>query len=361
MSLYSFIFSYPTPCLMNPIQRLFLIVFVVLSGHELLAQRTFTNPIKSSGPDPWVLQKDGWYYYMNTTGRNLTLWKTRNIADLGTAESKVVYTPPTGQPYSKELWAPEIHNFNGNWYIYFSADSLNNLSHRVWVIENSSTDPMQGEWTMKGKIGDKADHWEIDMSVMDYNGQLYASWSGWEGPSNGRQDIYLAKLKNPWTLDGDRVKISQPDLPWELHGDVPQEWQKNGEVPKIYVNEGPEFLRHEDKLFIVYSANACWLDYCLGLLTYTGKGDLLDPKSWTKSKTPVFTQAPENGVWAPGHGGFFRSVSGQDWMIYHANPSATDGCGNKRAPHIQPFTWNTDGSPNFGKPAPKTPMAVPAG
>ena len=133
------------------------------------------------------------------------------MADLATAETKVIYTPPAGQPYSKDLWAPEIHSLNGRWYIYFSADSLNNLSHRVWVIENPSPDPMQGEWTMKGKIGDAGNHWEIDMSVMDYNGQLYAAWSGWEGSANGRQDIYIAKLKNPWTLDGDRVKISQPD------------------------------------------------------------------------------------------------------------------------------------------------------
>ncbi|SFC63881.1 glycoside hydrolase family 43 protein [Spirosoma endophyticum] len=340
------------------------LLLLILTNHHVVAQRTFTNPIKNSGPDPWVLQKDGWYYYMNTTGRNLTLWKTRNLADLNTAESKIIYTPPAGKPYSRELWAPEIHSFNGRWYVYFSADSLNNLSHRVWVIENTSPDPMQGEWTMKGKIGDKGDHWAIDMSVIDFDGQLYAAWSGWEGPTNGRQDIYLAKLKNPWTIDGDRVKISQPDQPWEQHGDVPQEWQKNGEIPKIYVNEGPEFLRHDNKLFIVYSANACWLDYSLGLLTYEGKGNLLDPKSWTKSAQAVFTQAPENGVWAPGHGGFFRSSSrdgglGQDWMIYHANPSATDGCGNKRAPHIQPFTWNADGSPNFGKPVPKTPMPIP--
>lgn len=327
----------------------------------LLAQRTFTNPVKNSGPDPWVLQQDGWYYYMNTTGRNLTVWRTKNMADLATAENKIIYTPPAGQPYSRDLWAPEIHHFRGNWYVYFSADSLNNLTHRVWVLENTSPDPFQGEWTMKGKIGDPQNHWEIDMSVMEYKGQLYAAWSGWEGGTNGRQDIFIAKLKNPWTLDGDRVKISQPDLPWEQHGDVPQEWQRNGEVPKIWVNEGPEFLSHNDKLFIVYSANACWLDYCMGLLTYTGTGELTDPKSWTKSPQPVFVQAPENGVWAPGHGGFFRDKAGQDWMIYHANPSEKDGCGNKRAPHIQPFTWNADGTPNFGKPASvKTPMPVPA-
>jgi len=335
-----------------------LVLLLVLSL-PAWSQRTFTNPLKDSGPDPWVLEKDGFYYYMNTVGNRLDLWRTRNMADLGTAERKTIFTPPATGPYSKELWAPEIHFLQNKWYVYFAADSGKNVHHRMWVIENPSPDPMQGEWTVKGKLSDPGDHWAIDLSVLEHKGKLYAAWSGWEGPTNGRQDIYIARLKNPWTMRGERSRLSMPDQPWEQHGDVPQAWQKNGEVPKIYVNEGPEFLRHVDRLFLVYSANACWLDYCLGLLSYRGKGSLLKAKNWRKSAEPVFVQAPENGVFAPGHGGFFTAKNGEAWMIYHANPSATDGCGNRRAPHIQPFTWNPDGSPNFGKPIPKMPLAVP--
>lgn len=328
-------------------------------------QRTFTNPLKSSGPDPWVVQKDGWYYYMNTTGRDLQLYKTRNMADLEQAEHRVIFTPPANTAYSRDLWAPEIHFIGKRWYIYVAADSINNTGHRIWVLENPSADPMQGTWTVKGKLSDPGDHWAIDLSVFEHKKKRYAVWSGWAGVTNGQQNIYLARLKNPWTMRGDRVLISQPDQPWEQHGDVPQEWQKNGEVPKVYVNEGPEALPHNGRLFVVYSANACWLDYCLGLLTYRGKGSLLDPRNWTKSPHPVFTQSPENGVFAPGHGGFFRSADGgtgaQDWMIYHANPSGADGCGNKRSPHMQPFTWNADGTPDFGRPLPRTPIPVPVG
>lgn len=338
-----------------------LFVCLLLTSSVWAQSRTYTNPVKSAGPDPWVLQHDGWYYYMNTTGTNLTLWRTRNLADLATAEHKVIFTPPPNTGYSKELWAPEVHRFDGKWYVYFAADSLNNRSHRMWVIENPAADPFTGNWTVKGKVADKGDHWAIDMSVLDYRGRKYAVWSGWEGSQNGRQDIYIARLKNPWTIKGGRrVKISQPDLPWEQHGATPIEWQqKNGEPPVILVNEGPEFLQNGNRLFVVYSANACWLDYCLGLLTHTG-GSLLKAKNWRKSPQPVFTQSPENGVWAPGHGGFFVDGAGRNWMIYHANPSETDGCGNKRAPHIQPFTWHADGTPNFGRPVARTPQPAPS-
>ncbi|TAE28862.1 MAG: glycosyl hydrolase family 43 [Cytophagales bacterium] len=331
---------------------------LLLVTFPTFAQRTFTNPIKSSGPDPWVWQDGGWYYYMNTTGRDLTLWRTRNIADLATAESKVIYTPPTGTAYSRDLWAPEIHKINGAWYIYVAADSLNNLTHRIWVLENTDADPFAGTWTMKGKLTDPGDHWAIDLTILQHKGKLYASWSGWEGQTNGRQDIYIARLKNPWTMRGDRVKIAQPQYGWELHGKTPEAWHKT-EPREVLVNEGPEFLQNGRKTFIVYSANACWLDYCLGLLEHTG-GSMLKARNWRKHPQPVFTQSPENKVWAPGHGGFFTTNNGAtNWMIYHANPSETDGCGNKRAPHMQTFSWNPDGTPNFGKPIPKVSTAMP--
>lgn len=349
---------------------LFLFSLLLLwSVNGLYAQRTFTNPLKPSGPDPWVVYKDGWFYYMNTVIRSegeneLKLWRTKNMANLATAESKTIFDPPDTTMYSKQLWAPEIHFLDGAWYVYFAADEGNNLHHRIWVLENKAADPFSGEWVLKGKLSDPGDHWAIDLTVLDYKGKRYAVWSGWENYNNVEQDIYIAELQNPWTMQGDRVRISRPTYEWERHGKVPVEWQKNtGEPPVLYINEGPQFLQNKDKLFVVYSANACWLDYNLGLLQYSGKGSLLDPKNWKKHPKPVFAQSPEVGVYAPGHNSFFKSPDGkEDWILYHANPGPNDGCGGKRAPHMQTFTWAKDGSPYFGKPVPKNkPLPVPSG
>src|ERR1700757_3188896 len=79
-------------------------------------QDTFHNPLLPSGPDPWVTSHNGFCYYMNTTGRNLTIWKTRDITDLAHAEKKIVWTPPSEGPYSHEIWAPELHLLDGKWY-----------------------------------------------------------------------------------------------------------------------------------------------------------------------------------------------------------------------------------------------------
>jgi hypothetical protein len=54
---------------------------------------TFTNPLLENGPDPWVICWKGFYYYSDTSGRNLTLRKTADIAELRNAEMKAVWVP----------------------------------------------------------------------------------------------------------------------------------------------------------------------------------------------------------------------------------------------------------------------------
>ncbi|MEO6316275.1 MAG: glycoside hydrolase family 43 protein [Chitinophagaceae bacterium] len=343
------------------LKRFFCCLIILLSLCTLLypqAAKTFTNPLLPSGPDPYSFYKDGYYYYTHTLGHRLGIWKTKSLADLNTAEHKIIYTPPAGTAYSKDLWAPEIVFLQGKWYAYFAADSGNNRSHRMYVLENTSTDPMKGDWVMKGKITDATNKWAIDGDVFEYKKQLYMVWSGWEGDLNGEQDIYIAKMKNPWTITGERVRISTPLFDWEKIGDL-----KTETPPHINVNEGPQALIHDSNVFVIYSASACWTDfYALGLLRFSGDDNLLDAGQWKKTPEPVFKQSPENGVYAPGHNSFFVSPNGKEnWILYHANSNPGDGCGKKRSPRAQPFGWNTDGTPNFGMPIKEgVAMPVPA-
>ena len=70
------------------------------SGLHAQSPATLNNPLLPSGPDPWVTFRDGFYYYMNTTGNSLAIRKTRSMAALDTAERKVVWRPPAEGPYS---------------------------------------------------------------------------------------------------------------------------------------------------------------------------------------------------------------------------------------------------------------------
>lgn len=334
------------------------LMLCIMGFVQISRAQTFTNPLLPSGADPWSIYKDGYYYYTHSMQNKLVIWKTKNLAELKTAEQKTIFIPPANTAYSKELWAPEIHHINGKWYVYFAADDGNNNNHRMYVLENASKDPMKGNWVFKGKVGDATNKWAIDGSVFTYQKQLFMVWAGWEGDINQKQEIYIAKMKNPWTIDGKRHKISTPQFEWEKHGDL----NDPNNPPHVDVNEGPQILMNNGKVFLIYSASGCWTDfYALGMLTLTGK-NLLDASSWEKSKQPVFKQSPENGVYAPGHNSFFKSPDGkEDWILYHANSAPGQGCGGQRSPRAQKFTWNADGSPNFGIPL-KTgdPIAIPS-
>jgi GH43 family beta-xylosidase len=313
-----------------------------------LAQQSFTNPLLPSGADPWAIYKDGYYYYTHTYGNRLVIWKTKSLTDLQTAPQKTVFTPPKGTMYSKQLWAPELHHINNSWYLYFAADSGRNEDHRIWVLENDAKDPLEGEWALKGKVADSSDKWAIDASVFEHNKQLFMVWSGWEGDTNGQQDIYIARMKNPWTIDGKRVRISSPVHDWERHGTL----NDANNPPHVAVNEGPQFLKHGNKVFLVYSASGCWTDYyALGLLSADAGSNLMDSLSWTKHPEPVFQTSIDNGVYAPGHNSFFKSADGkEDWILYHANSKPGQGCGRNRSPRAQRFSWTSNGLPHFGVP-----------
>jgi GH43 family beta-xylosidase len=123
-------------------------------------------------------------------------------------------------------------------------------------------------------------------------------------------------------------------------------------VERHYYSDSQEFAWQRD----VYSflSVRCWTDfYTLGVLEANLDANPLDAKSWTKINHPFLSTDPSSGAFGPGHNGFFKSPNGQeDWIIYHANPEAEDGCNNFRSPRIQRFTWNPNCTPNFGRPAP---------
>lgn len=310
------------------------------------ADSMFTNPIVARGADPWVvLWKDA--YYLCQSGGGFGVWVSRSeqLQNMGRGNRQLVWNPPKGMAWSKELWAPEMHYLQGKWWIYVAADDGDNAHHRMYVLEGDKEDP-QAPYTFRGKITAPTDRWAIDATILKMpDEKLYCVWSGWEGKTNVAQHLYIAPMSNPWTISGERVRISSPEYDWELHGN-----------PRI--NEGPEILRHGTNMFIIYSASGSWGDdYCLGQLAWTG-GNVMDPKSWVKNPQPVFSRT-EN-VFGPGHCSFTKSRDGaEDWIVYHS--AIRSGAGWNRQINIQKFTWNTDGSPNFGRPVtPGTLMVVPA-
>ncbi len=306
---------------------------------QVTLEDSFVNPILPRGADPWVTQKNGKYYFTYTQGSKLVLYETDRISELALAKSHDAWIPPSGTAYSKNLWAPELHEINGKWYIYFSADNGSNANHRMYVVENSNANPMEGDWVFKGKVGDSSNQWAIDGSILHHEGQMYMLWSGGNAGAPP-QNIYIARMSNPWTIVGEKVSIATPTYPWEKFGNP--------------INEGPQILHNPaGEVVVVYSGSGYWVDnYCLGLLRLANGGDPMNPADWTKKSEPVFSMLAESGAYGPGHNGFFQSPDGsEDWIIYHARSMPNGGDNNGRNARIQAFDWLADGTPNFGVPA----------
>jgi GH43 family beta-xylosidase len=236
-----------------------------------------------------------------------------------------------------------LHFINNKWYTYYTAGSSTDFStQRTFVLENASDDPRVGTWEDKGKIYDPAaDYFAIDGTVFTHNGSNYFIWSGQASGTDKTQRLYIARMSNPWTLETSRTLISSPQFVWETQGAPPA------------VNEGPEILKNPSgKVFLIYSASGCWTDeYSLGMITLKDAGNPLNASDWIKTASPVFMKSAASFAFGPGHNSFFKSADGtEDWIIYHANSAAGQGCADFRNPRMQKFTWKSDGTPNFGEP-----------
>jgi GH43 family beta-xylosidase len=332
-----------------PIQAILAALLLVVAVPA--SAQNFYNPIVASGYDPSIVQYNGYYYSVQSinSATAIEVTKSRTLTGLASGTRATVWTRPasTGQ-LCCNVWAPELLFLNGRFYIYFAADDGKNENHRMYVLESNSLDP-QGSYTFKGQITPPTDRWGIDGTVLQLGSSLYYLWSGWEGFTNVQQNIYIAPMSNPYTVSGERVLISSPMNRWERIGGPP------------YVNEGPQVLRRNGKVFVVYSASGSWTDdYCLGMLTASETSNLLLQSSWTKSAGCVFSKAAT--AYGPGHNTFVKSPDGtQDWLVYHANQTSGSGW-NGRSIRAQRFTWNLDGSPNFGTPThTSTALALPSG
>ncbi len=317
-------------------KNLYFIIICLLFNSSSIFGQYFTNPIYELA-DPHIVVYDGYYYATGTTGGNVVLKKSATLEGLKSSPSVEVFSPAKGGPCC-DYWAPELHRLDGKWYIYYTANNVSNLSgQRTYVIENSNSDPLSQNWVNKGKIYDSsADYWAIDGTILSLNDKNYFVWSGVASPSDGDkpQRIYIAEMSNPYTLVPGRVLLSSPD----------QSWEGNGAV-----NEGPEVLIRNGKVFIVYSANGCWTpDYLLGMLSMDDTSDPLVAAAWTKHDGPVFSKKPELQVYGPGHHCFFTSPDGtEDWFAYHATTESGGACNYTRSVRAQRLYYFEDGTPDF--------------
>jgi GH43 family beta-xylosidase len=291
----------------------------------------FREQTRVAGQDPWIIRVDDQLLLVQSTSNNrrLAVRSFRDLEHLAEFHETVIWSPSgprtTTADHTHQLWAPELHRIDGRWYVYFAASDGGIRSRRMYVLE--SAEPL-GPYREAGRVFDpRHDLWSIDLTVFLHEGELYGVWSSWEEERLGAfQNLYIARMSNPWTLATERRMISRPTHGWEM--------------TVAPINEGPQVLRNAsaNKLFIVYSADASWTHaYKMGVLEWNG-GDVTDPASWAKLPWPIFTGG--------GHACFVDTPAGP--MTVYGTKTTDDPGWADREIRVTPYTWDELGYPLIG-------------
>lgn len=331
--------------MIRSVARTLCLVALLSAASVLLAEDLmFQNPLVLRRADPFVyLHADGYYYFTATVPEydRIELRRARSLNALAKAEAKVIWRKHATGAMGSHIWAPEIHFIDGKWFVYFAAGGAEKVwDIRMYVLENPSANPLEGEWTERGQITADWESFSLDATTFEHGAQRYLLWAQHDPKLGGNTSLFIAKMETPWSIVGPQVMLSKPEFEWEQ---------------KLFkVNEGPAVLVRNGKVFVTYSASGTDANYCVGLLTADANADLLDPKSWTKSPTPVFKTDEAARIFGPGHNCFTTTPDGKtDLFVYHAR-DYRDIVGDPlhnpdRHTRVDVLQWTSDGIPDFGQ------------
>jgi len=307
--------------------------------------KTFSNPLSHDDySDPFITfdHKTGYYYFIpSCQSDNMTIYRSKTIGNIITeGECKIVYTCDKKTVFGP-MWAPEMYKVGNRWYIYTSCQEIytgKNEIKRLLILKSKTEDPFDGF-----EFGSKPDTsiFAIDPTSAIINGKQYICYSE-VSKVDGVQVLVIREMSDPLTFTNHLAEIARPEYDWELVEPHSSDY--------VAINEGAYFIQRNGRIFIVYSANGCFIDdYCLGIMEYVG-GDICDAASWKKYPKPVFTKG--NGIYGVGHAAFFDSPDGKEvWCVYHclahANPTG-EWC--PRNVCIQKIDFDNEGFPVFGEP-----------
>ncbi|MCJ1962662.1 family 43 glycosylhydrolase [Novosphingobium mangrovi (ex Hu et al. 2023)] len=310
------------------------------------------NPLVKNRADAQIfLHTDGYYYMTGSVPEydRLVLRRAKTLAGLTDAEERVLWRHEEEGPLSGFIWAPEMHQVDGRWYVYFAAGPSGGgedvFRIRTYAVECAGEDPMTGAWSVKGEFKAPWDSFNLDSKVFVHRGERYFTWAQREPGIETNSNLYIAKMTGPLTV-GPATRLSVPTYDWEIRG--------------FKVNEGAAAIENAGKLYMTYSASATDDRYCLGMLSIDADADLLVADNWTKSPEPVFQTSVATSVYGPGHNDFTVDEQGRPMLVYHGRDYKEiegDPLFNPdRHTRVQRVYFDEKGAPDFGVPVGNGPL-----
>lgn len=128
--------------------RIFTVLLSLVSLITLGNTATYSNPLRNpNGSDPFIVYTGGYYYLLTTSWTDVEITRATTLNGLKTATPKVVYSTSTASRCCN-VWSPEVHYFDGVWYIYYTAGESTDLDgQRIHVLVGKCLDSPLGSAT----------------------------------------------------------------------------------------------------------------------------------------------------------------------------------------------------------------------
>ena len=227
-------------------------------------ETVYNRPFIFQRADPYILRcGDGSCYFTASVPEydRIVLRRAATLRGLREAEERTVWVKHESGPQSIHVWAPELHEIDGAWYIYYAAGDIDDVWEIRPYVLRCTGDPMSDPWEelgpMRAADGDPFSFraFSLDATVFVHRGARYMVWAEKVGVGKQISNLYIARMASPAKLATVQVLLTTPDYGWE-RGD-------------FWVNEGPAVLQRDGKVFLTFSANTTGELYCMGMLWAT--------------------------------------------------------------------------------------------
>lgn len=280
-------------------------------------------------------------------------WSSKNLTDW-TLEGKV-FIPDRDAWAVNTLWAPEVIEADGRYYMYYSGYNLSTSEMGIGVaVSDSPTGPFHEiEGTFGGKTYSKGEQPinlgfpTIDASpFIDDDGSVYLYVS--QDQVENQSSVFACKL------DKDMVTVlSVTEKPLI---EPSQEWE-NPTAGKTW-NEAPFVFKKDGRYYLTYSANYYTnSNYSIGLAVSDNPLSGFQKVAYN----PILEANPDwTYISGTGHNSFFQSPDGKElWIAYHSHIDTVNG-GSERKINFDKVSFDGEGRLLVQGPS-ITPQVLPSG
>jgi len=204
--------------------------------------------------DPVVIEQDG-TYHLFCTGRGIGHYTSTNLQDWEKADpvfaERPTWTPKVVPDFKNHIWAPDIIEHNGTYYLYYSISAFAKNTSAIGLTINTTldSDDENYKWEDQGIVVQSVpnrDLWNaIDPNIIfDENGDPWMSFgSFWNG-------LKMVKLSD------DLKSVAQPEE-WETIARRERSFELEDRDPGDAALEAPFIFKKGEYYYLFLSWDLC--------------------------------------------------------------------------------------------------------